>query len=142
MRFTNFLPALAAIPAVLATLPRTFELLAFQNGQRIGCINGYGNFVTNKLVCYPYNTVGDPAETNYIFGYEPCSAANGSFVCWQAEGERSLFGLSGADLNLIGVGTLWSADSLPDSQDRYGVPVNIGNEGSQPIFLQVHGISG
>lgn len=88
------LPAAAVIPTALAILPRTFELLAFQNGQRIGCINGYGNFITYKIACYPFNTYGTLAETNNIRGYEACSAANGSFVCWEAEGERSLFAVS------------------------------------------------
>ena len=72
----------------------TFELLAFENGQRIGCINGYGNFITGSLACYPFNTVGTPVEEVAIRGYEPCSASNGSLVCYQAAGSSSLFGVS------------------------------------------------
>ncbi|KAJ0327615.1 hypothetical protein COL5a_005583 [Colletotrichum fioriniae] len=100
-----FALALGSIGGVLATLPRTFELLAFQDGQRIGCINGYGNFITGSLACYPFNTVGTPVEQVAIRGYEPCSASNGSLVCYQAAGSSSLFGLTGADLDLIGNGS-------------------------------------
>lgn len=85
---------LGSICGVFATLPRTFELLAFENGQRIGCINGYGNFITGSLACYPFNTVGTPVENVAIRGYEPCSASNGSLVCYQAAGPSSLFGVS------------------------------------------------
>ncbi|KAF6811523.1 hypothetical protein CSOJ01_05656 [Colletotrichum sojae] len=138
------LPALAAIPTALATLPRTFELLAFQNGQRIGCINGYGNFITYRIACYPFSTYGVLGETNEIRGYEACNAVNGSFSCFETENVRSLFAVSlnGADLELVGSGTQWSADSLPDIEDRYGVPTNIGGEGAVPIFLQVHSVQG
>ncbi|KAK1704796.1 uncharacterized protein BDZ83DRAFT_758710 [Colletotrichum acutatum] len=127
---------------VFATLPRTFELLVFQNGQRIGCINGYGNFITGSLACYPFNTVGTPVEKVAIRGYEPCSVSNGSLVCYQAVGPSSLYGLTGADLDLIGNGTLFSADSLPQTSDRVGVPVDVGDDGIGAMSLQVRGLSG
>ncbi|KAG7050863.1 hypothetical protein JMJ77_0001495 [Colletotrichum scovillei] len=133
---------LGSICGVFATLPRTFELLAFENGQRIGCINGYGNFITGSLACYPFNTVGTPVENVAIRGYEPCSASNGSLVCYQAAGPSSLFGLTGADLDLIGNGTLFSADSFPQTSDRVGVPVGVGANGSVPMALQVRGLTG
>ncbi|KAI3535711.1 hypothetical protein CSPX01_11235 [Colletotrichum filicis] len=133
---------LGSICGVFATLPRTFELLAFENGQRIGCINGYGNFITGSLACYPFNTVGTPVENIAIRGYEPCSASNGSLVCYQAAGPSSLLGLTGADLDLIGNGTLFSADSFPQTSDRVGVPVGVGANGSVAMNLRVGGLSG
>ncbi|KAJ3942055.1 uncharacterized protein N0V96_007544 [Colletotrichum fioriniae] len=97
-----FALALGSIGGVPATLPRTFELLAFQDGQRIGCINGYGNFITGSLACYPFNTVGTPVEQVAVRGYEPCSASNGSLVCYQAAGSSSLFGQIRSLSHLIG----------------------------------------
>ncbi|KAK1467648.1 hypothetical protein CCUS01_07179 [Colletotrichum cuscutae] len=140
MQLRSIALTLSSIYGAFATLPRTFELLAFQNGQRIGCINGYGNFVTGGLACYPFNTVGTPVEEVSIRGYEPCSASNGSLVCYQAAEPRHQ--VAGTYLDLIGNGTLFSADSLPQTSDRVGVSVDVGANGSVVMALQVRGLSG
>ncbi|KAK1525498.1 hypothetical protein CABS01_00587 [Colletotrichum abscissum] len=142
MQLKSIVLTLSSIYGAFATLPRTFELLAFQNGQRIGCINGYGNIITGSLACYPFNTVGTPVKEVAIRGYEPCSASNGSLVCYQAAEPLSLFGVAGTYLDLIGNGTLFSADSLPQTSDRVGVSVDVGANGSVVMALQVRGVSG
>ncbi|KAK1462060.1 hypothetical protein CMEL01_14027 [Colletotrichum melonis] len=142
MQLRSIALPLSSIYGAFATLPRTFELLAFQNGQRIGCINGYGNIITGSLACYPFNTVGTPVEEVAIRGYEPCSASNGSLVCYQAAEPSSQFGVAGTYLDLIGNGTLFSADSLPQTTDTVGVSIDVGANGSIVMALQVRGLSG
>lgn len=93
MQFKTALLLLGAMPAAMATLPRTFELLAFQNGQRIGCINGRGNFITGTLFCYPFNSNPDIDPTT-VRGYERCSATDGVLSCYEVVDEAALFGVS------------------------------------------------
>ena len=93
MQSKAFLLVVVAIPAATASLPRTFSLYAYQNGQRIGCINGYGRFTTSDMACYPFNS--DPnVKPTTIRGYEPCSTANGTLVCYEVEGSVSQFTVS------------------------------------------------
>ena len=50
--------------------------------------------------------------------------------------------MSGADLELVGVGTSFSALSKPLIADRTGVDIIIGDGGSERFALQVRGLSG
>ena len=101
MQFTNLAAALAlftaVIPAALASLPTTLELLVFQDGRRVGCVNGYGRFVANDLGCYPFRAQavdGDEPEENrklWAVGYGTCSAEAGVLECFEPAGPPSSF---------------------------------------------------
>lgn len=184
MQFKSVALFLSALPAAFANLPATLELLVFQDGQRIGCVNGYGKFITNKLACYPFRTQSIDASSDnrnlWAVGYGTCSAESGTLECYQPEGEPSAFTvrhtdddddddalfcavvgniadlmleltpfasqLNGADLELVGtatgIGTSFSANSKPDSEDRKGVETIVGDGGSEVFSLQVHAVSG
>ncbi|KAI1394717.1 hypothetical protein F4819DRAFT_501607 [Hypoxylon fuscum] len=110
---------LSVLPAAIATLPLTLELLVFQAGQRIGCVNGYGKFITTTA-----------------------SAEAGAIDCYEPVGAPAPFTLNGADLELVGCGTAFSAPSIPATDDRTGVDIIVGSGGSEQFFLQVHSVSG
>ncbi|KAK7752377.1 hypothetical protein SLS62_005714 [Diatrype stigma] len=150
MQFRSVALFLSALPAALANLPPTLELLAFQDGQRIGCVNGYGRFITNKLACCPFRaqTIDASSDSSNLWavGYGTCSAEPGTLECYQPEGEPSAFTLNGTDLELVGtvtgIGTSFSANSKPDPEDRKGVETIVGDGGSEVFSLQVHAVSG
>lgn len=95
----------AVIPAAMASLPPTMELLVFQEGRRIGCVNGYGKFVVNTLGCYPFRAQAvaadddDDDEDNsseenrrlWAAGYGTCSAEAGVLECYEPAGQPSSF---------------------------------------------------
>ncbi|KAI1257714.1 hypothetical protein MGN70_000758 [Eutypa lata] len=171
MQFKNAALFVSALlpAAIMASLPATLELLAFQNGQRIGCVNGYGKFITSELACYPFRAMAIEGSDNrnlWAVGYGTCSTESGTLECYEPEGEPSAFtvrnhfksplalhpslslavlipgDLNGADLELVGTGTSFSANSKPDVDDRMGVEIIVGDGGSEDFFLQVHAVSG
>ncbi|EMR65345.1 hypothetical protein UCREL1_7688 [Eutypa lata UCREL1] len=147
MQFKNAALFVSALlpAAIMASLPATLELLAFQNGQRIGCVNGYGKFITSELACYPFRAMAIEGSDNrnlWAVGYGTCSTESGTLECYEPEGEPSAFTLNGADLELVGTGTSFSANSKPDTDDRMGVEIIVGDGGSEDFFLQVHAVSG
>ncbi|KAH9894624.1 hypothetical protein F4778DRAFT_784053 [Xylariomycetidae sp. FL2044] len=146
MKFTiaSLSLALALLPSALATLPGTLELLVFQNGQRAGCVNRYGNFTTNHISCYPFRAFAIPgSEYQNVAGnaLTKCSTDTGLLNC--RVGEPAAFTQNGADLEHIGTGTSFSVNSIPTStDDTVGVDIIVGGAGPIAVFLQVHGISG
>ncbi|KAH9995158.1 hypothetical protein F4779DRAFT_200032 [Xylariaceae sp. FL0662B] len=136
---------LAALRGAVATLPETFELLVFRDGQRIGCVNGYGKFVTSGIACYLFRAQSiDGSENKNIWasGYGTCSADSNVIECYEPKGAPAVFTQRGADLELVGSGTTFSADLEPDSSDRMGVDIIVGEGGIETFFLQVHALSG
>lgn len=95
MQFKNAALFLSALPAVLATLPATLELFVYQDGVRIGCVNGYGKFITGNLACYPFRTQAVDATSDdrqiWASGYGTCSAESGTLECYEPEGAPSSF---------------------------------------------------
>ena len=94
----------AFIPAAMASLPPTMELLVFQEGRRIGCVNGYGKFVVNTLGCYPFRAQAVAADDDgdddnsseenrrlWAAGYGTCSAEAGVLECYEPAGHPSSF---------------------------------------------------
>ena len=97
----------AVIPGAMASLPMTLELLVFQEGRRIGCVNGYGKFVVNTLGCYPFRAQavaadGDDSDDDddvgseenrrlWAAGYGTCSAEAGVLECYEPAGQPSSF---------------------------------------------------
>ena len=95
----------AFIPAAMASLPPTMELLVFQEGRRIGCVNGYGKFVVNTLGCYPFRAQAVAADDDgddddnsseenrrlWAAGYGTCSAEAGVLECYEPAGQPSSF---------------------------------------------------
>ncbi|RYP66896.1 hypothetical protein DL771_007553 [Monosporascus sp. 5C6A] len=144
MQFKNAALFLSALPAVMAILPPTLELLVFQNGQRIGCVDIYGKFVTNTRTCFPFRTVDIPRSDNkhlWTVHGDKCSADSGVLECYETDGEPSKFTRNGADLDLVGTGTAFSASSIP-AADSGGADIIVGDSGSEKFFLQVRAVSG
>lgn len=58
--FAATLSALLSV-ATAASLPMTLELFAIDpaTNASLGCLNGYGNFTTSDLSCFPFNTYVD-----------------------------------------------------------------------------------
>ncbi|XXG99004.1 NAD-dependent isocitrate dehydrogenase [Hypoxylon texense] len=145
MQFKNAVLFLSAFPAALAILPMTLELLVFQDGQRVGCVNGYGKFISSTAACYPFRTrdiEGSDNKNLWAFGYGTCSTESGVFDCYEPEGTPAIFTHNGADLELVGSGTTFSANSIPSSSDTAGAEIIVGSGGSEQFFLQVHSLSG
>ncbi|RYP05839.1 hypothetical protein DL765_009713 [Monosporascus sp. GIB2] len=144
MQFKNAALLLSAIPAAVANLPPTLELLVFQNGQRIGCVDINGKFVTNARTCFPFRAMVIPGSNNKhlwsVYGGK-CSADSGVLECYAPSGEPSEFTLNGADLELIGAGTAFSANSIPALASA-GADIIVGDSGSEKFFLQVRPVSG
>ncbi|KAI2621135.1 hypothetical protein GGR54DRAFT_90078 [Hypoxylon sp. NC1633] len=145
MQIKNSFFFLSALPAAMATLPMTLELLVFQDGQRIGCVNGYGKFITSTIACYPFRAhdiEGSEYKNLWAFGYGMCSTETGFVDCYDPAGVPAVFTSTGADLELVGSGTAFSANSIPDSGDRAGIDIVVGDGGSEQFSLQVHALSG
>ncbi|RYP76624.1 hypothetical protein DL769_003584 [Monosporascus sp. CRB-8-3] len=174
MQFKNVALFLSVLPAAMASLPLTLELLVFQNGQRIGCVDIYGKFVTNARSCFPFRAMDIPGSDNKhlwtAYGGK-CSADSGVLECYETDGEPSEFTVSpiqlhpptlspshsgtgtsasladiitaqnGADLELVGAGTAFSASSVP-ALDSAGADIIVGDSGSEKFFLQVRALSG
>ncbi|ORY54728.1 uncharacterized protein BCR38DRAFT_415222 [Pseudomassariella vexata] len=133
---------LASAFVVLASLPRTFELLAFKDEVQVGCVNNRGNFITNHLYCIPFNS-NVTVDPTTITAYNKCSCADGMLNCYNPQGAPSLFTKSGADMSLDGFGTAFSVDSWPVSTDEIiGVPLKVGIGMNGTIILQVKAVSG
>ncbi|KAI6087802.1 hypothetical protein F4821DRAFT_99776 [Hypoxylon rubiginosum] len=145
MQFKNAALFLSAVSAAVATLPPTLELLVFQNGQRIGCVNGYGRFISSTAACFPFRTQdidGSDDKNLVAFGYGTCSTESGVLDCYEPQGAPAVFTQNGADLELVGSGTAFSANSIPSSDDTAGTDIIVGSGGSEQFFLQVLSVSG
>ena len=104
MQFKSVVVFLSALPAAMAVLPMTLELLAFQNGQRIGCVNGYGKFISSTAACYPFRTqdiAGSDNKNLWAFGYGTCSTESGVIDCYEPEGAPTAFTVSAQPPYLI-----------------------------------------
>ncbi|KAI2617016.1 hypothetical protein GGS26DRAFT_603324 [Hypomontagnella submonticulosa] len=145
MQFKGAVLFLSVVPAAMAILPTTVELLVFQNGQRIGCVNGYGKFTTSTAARYPFRTrdiEGSDDKYLWAFGYGTCSTESSVIDCYEPEGAPAAFTHNSADLELVDSGTGFSANSIPSSDDTKGVDIIVGNGGSEQFSLQVRGLSG
>lgn len=97
MQFKNAALFLSAVSAAVATLPPTLELLVFQNGQRIGCVNGYGRFISSTAACFPFRTQdidGSDDKNLVAFGYGTCSTESGVLDCYEPQGAPAVFTVS------------------------------------------------
>ncbi|KAI1770846.1 hypothetical protein F4818DRAFT_431211 [Hypoxylon cercidicola] len=142
MQFQNVALFFSALPAAVAILPMMLELLVFQDGQRIGCVNGYGKFISSAAACYPFRTrdiEGSDNKNVWAFDYGTCSTESSVLECYEPEGVPAIFTHSGADLELVGS---FSANSIPGSDDVGRVSIIVGSGGSERFFLQVHFLSG
>ncbi|KAI1084821.1 hypothetical protein F5B20DRAFT_222483 [Whalleya microplaca] len=145
MQSKNFFIFITILRTAVATLPTTLELLVFQNGQRIGCVNGYGKFITSTAACFLFQTQeieGSENKNIWASGYGTCSADSGVIECYEPQGAPAIFTQHGTDLELVGFGTTFSANSNPDASDRIGVDILVGEGGGETFLLQVHALSG
>ncbi|KZP07502.1 hypothetical protein FIBSPDRAFT_902029 [Athelia psychrophila] len=68
--------SVSAIPVGSTSLPGTQELFVYEGGTQIGCVNGYGNFTTDLLWCFPFRAFTSTDGFAYLSGYAECSTVD------------------------------------------------------------------
>jgi hypothetical protein len=84
MHLSSAITTLTLLSTALAgALPRTFELHAIRDNLRIGCLNGYGQFISNDLACYIFRAHNLPANPTAMSAYETCTITSvGTLDCY------------------------------------------------------------
>lgn len=74
--------SVSAIPVGSTSLPGTQELFVYESGIQIGCINGYGNFTTDLIWCFPFRAFTSTDGFAYLSGYAECTTVD-ELVCYE-----------------------------------------------------------
>lgn len=76
-----FASVASAIPVGGTSLPGTQQLNVYEGSTLIGCLNGYGNFTTDTIFCYPFRSFTSTDGFAYLQRYAECSTV-GELVCY------------------------------------------------------------
>jgi len=119
--------------------------MVYEGSTQIGCVNGYGNFTTDLIWCYPFRSFTSTGDYSTLDGYAPCSASTGTLVCYEVTAAADTqFYVSDGNLAIgdTGTTTSFSVNSIPATTDNVGVPLLVGSGGAIQVTLLVDSVQG